>query len=298
MATLTERFLDMIEEPDLDNLRDIKIFRMIDSAPANGEREGLLALLYHEGIGVEVNLDKCFELAENAAFEFGDPLGYYLLGYLCDNAETPDQAEGGPRQKYDHYDAERFYEKCAESDGHWGEQAHLWLGDYFLDSAKGGDPEIAVEHYEAIAEHNADAAAALSDYYWDLIMPDYIRDEEWEAQLFKWTEKAAELDPEEFSYRMGWIYADALGCEFSMEKAVEYFKQAYLSGDWRGPKAIARLYSYYLEEHPEYFEEHPEMPGKETLLKEIVEWTRIGDEMYATYLAENPSEADPSQEED
>lgn len=47
-----------------------------------------------------------------------------------------------------------------------------------MDMAKGGDPEIAVEYYEKIASHNAEAAGKLSDYYRDMGMPEYPDDEE------------------------------------------------------------------------------------------------------------------------
>ncbi len=72
------------------------------------------------------------QLTEKAAFEDHDPLGYYLLGYMCYNEETPDQATGGPRQEYDWYDAERFYEICAKSESKWRVPACLWLGDFFM----------------------------------------------------------------------------------------------------------------------------------------------------------------------
>ena len=82
-------------------------------------------------------------------------------------------------------------------------------------------------------------------------MPEYFEDEEWRSQLYKWTSVAAKLDPEEYSYRMGWIYADGLGCDQSYEKAFEFFHQAYSHGDCRGADAIAKIYEEYLEENPD-----------------------------------------------
>ncbi len=112
MNTLTDRFIETLAESENVPEATEEIVKMVSGAPDSPERTGLLAYMYHEGIGVPVDLDKCFELAEKAAFGGGDALGYLLLGFMCDNSETPDQAEGGPRQKYDHYDAERFYAEC------------------------------------------------------------------------------------------------------------------------------------------------------------------------------------------
>ncbi len=249
MITLTDRFIKILADQEADPDAVQEIVRLVFASPVTPERIGLQAYLYHEGIGVPVDLDKSFQLAEKAANE-NDGLGCFLLGYMCDNAETPDQAEGGPRQKYDHYDAERFYERCANIDSRWREPARLWLGDYYMDMAQGGDPDIGVEYYESIAENNSEAAGKLSDYYWNLIMPEYFEDEEWSAQLFKWTTIAARLSPEDYSYRMGWIYADGIGCEKSFDKAVDYFSEAYICGNWKGAEAIAALFESFMEEHP------------------------------------------------
>lgn len=283
METLTKRFIQTLahNEGNMEAYRQAA--EMVLEAPATPESTGLLAYMYHEGIGVDVNLDRCFELAEEAAFNGGDSLGYFLLGYMCDNVETPDQAEGGPRQKYDHYDAERFYEKCAEIESMWSSQAHLWLGDYYLDMARGGDPDVGVEHYEAIANDNEEAASRLSDYYWNLIMPEYFEDEEWRAALFKWTTIAEQFNPEEYAYRMGWIYADGLGCEQSVDKAVEYFEKVYNYGDWRGARAIAQCYEEFILDTKE--------PGtKERALCEqtIKIWNDRADRMRAEELLNDP----------
>lgn len=289
--TLSDKFHEILGGREEDPAAQKEVAELVFIAPESAERDGLLALMYHEGIGVPMDLDKCFELAEKAAFGGKDGLGYFLLGYMCDNAETPDQSEGGPRQKYDQYDAERFYEICAGIKSRWRDHAILWLGDYYMDSAQGGDPEIGVEYYEKIAEENADAAGRLSDYYWDLVMPEYIEDEEWTAQLFKWTSVAVRLDPEEYSYRMGWIYADGLGCDKSFEKAREEFRRAYEYGDWRGAKFIAKM----LEER---LEENPGMEGRESCEKEIKMWNERGDELREKELTEGIEEIDNTIEED
>lgn len=254
-----------------------KIFEAVSQAPDSSERDGLLALIHHEGIGVPVNLDKSFEHAEKAAFEGGEALGYYVLGYMCDKAETPDQAEGGPRQKYDHYDAERFYEKCAETDGPWKKYACNWLGDHFLNMARGGDPELGVEYLEKVAEKDAEAAGRLSDYYWDLVMPDYTDDEQRSEVLFRWTKKVVELDEEdeEYLYRLGWLYADGIGCRKSFWLALKYFGEAYLREDWRGAESIANLLEQKLQDDGETFTDDE----TEELLPYVATWRKRADEL-------------------
>ncbi|MDE6522029.1 MAG: hypothetical protein K2L17_04345 [Muribaculaceae bacterium] len=290
--SLTATFLRLLELNDSNPAVSDKIFEIISNAPDSGERDGLMALLLYEGIGVPADLDKSFEYAEKAAFEGDDPLGYYVLGHMCDKAETPDQAEGGPRQKYDHYDAENFYEKCAEKDSYWKKYACNWLGDHFLNMARGGDPEVGIEYLEQIAEDNVEAAGKLSDYFWDLVMPDYTDDKERTEALFRWTQKAVELDEddEEYLYRLGWLYADGIGCEKSFRMALKYFELAFFAGDWRGAESIANI----LEEHLD--ESHDLTPDEENEYRSDIEkWRRRAADM----KAESDSEDfDPSIEED
>ncbi|MDE7346398.1 MAG: hypothetical protein K2N48_06630 [Muribaculaceae bacterium] len=290
--SLTDTFLRMLENRDSNPAIPQQIFKIINDAPDSSERDGLIALLLHEGIGVPVDLDKSFGYAEKAAFEGGEALGYYILGYMCDNAETPDQAEGGPRQKYDHYDAERFYEKCAEKDSHWKKYACNWLGDYFLNMARGGDPEVGIEYLEQIAEEDAEAAEKLSDYYWDIVMPDYIDDTERTEALFRWTKTAARLDEEdeEYLYRLGWLYADGIGCGKSFWLALKYFGEAYFAGDWRGAESIANLLEEQLDE------DHNLTPEEKTEFRtDIQKWRRRAEALKAESDTED---YDPSIEED
>lgn len=273
--TLSEQFLDLLEKYVENHDLGGKIAEMVLSAPETPESNGMLAYIYHEGIGVEPDLDKCFEYAEKAAFEGGDGLGYFLLGFMCDNAETPDQAESGPRQKYDHYDAERFYEKCAEIDTPWATMAHLWLGDYYMDFAKGGDPEIAIEHYEAIADKDADAAGAICDYYWGFCdsTPEEENDEELYKKVYLWTHKAYDLNPEEYAYQLGCIYEDGIGCKPSFGKAKKYFEEAYGYGDNLAVDALVDIHEARLDE--------PDLSPAERkeCEEELAKWKKISDEM-------------------
>lgn len=287
--TLSDRFHNMLSGNEDDSEVQGQAAELVFNAPNSPERNGLMSLIYHEGIGVPVDIERSFELAEEAAFQGHDSLGYFMLGYMCDNAETPDQAEGGPRQKYDHYDAERFYEICAKGDSRWSESAHNWLGDYFMDMARGGDPDEAVDHYSAIAENNAEAAGKLSDYYWNLIMPEYLDDEEWLTELYKWTTVAVKLNPEEYSYRMGWIYADGLGCKVDSDKAIDYFSDAYSYGDWRGAKSIAKMLEESLAEQPD-----TDKNIRNEIEQQMKYWNELGDRMREEELTTNIDELDNS----
>lgn len=289
--SLSDDFHSLLAAAEDDPAMTAKAAELVLSAPIDSESTGLLALMYHEGIGVPADLDKCFALAEKAVTEGGDGLGYFLLGYMCDNAETPDQAEGGPRQKYDHYDAERFYELCSKTDSRWAVPAHLWLGDYYMDSAQGGDPEIAVEHYEAIGEKNGDAACRLSDYYWDqltvdAVIPEEYRDKDLREKIFKWTQLAVRDNPHDYSYRMGWCYADGIGCDArkGFRLARKYWEDAYGFGDWRAADAIATLYEERLEELPPDADEWE----RERCRREIDSWRKLAEKTREREWAEEP----------
>jgi len=93
---LSEDFYDMLRRADEHPEVMREAAEMVFSAPADAESDGLLALMYHEGFGVERDLDKAFVHASRAA-QADEGVALYLLGYMCENAETPDQAEGGPR---------------------------------------------------------------------------------------------------------------------------------------------------------------------------------------------------------
>ncbi|MDE5813462.1 MAG: hypothetical protein K2H72_04175, partial [Muribaculaceae bacterium] len=123
MQSLTDTVLRLLDSAEGNPGIAEKIFETVSNAPESSERDGLMALIYHDGIGTPVDLEKSFGYAVKAIEEGGDACACYVLGYMCDKAETPDQAEGGPRQEYDHYDAERFYELCAKQDTPWKKYA-------------------------------------------------------------------------------------------------------------------------------------------------------------------------------
>lgn len=296
MNSLSDQFYKLFDEYDGDPAEAERMARLVLDAPAGPERDGLLALMYHDGIGVEVDLDKAFEYAERAA-EANEGVALYLLGFMCEHAETPDQFEGGPRQKYDHYDAERFMEMCSRTSSSWADDAHLWLGHYFMNMARGGDPEVALEHFEAIADRNAEAAGALCDYYWILWENGYAdSDAEREAlarDVMKWTHEAVRLNPHDYSYLMGRCYAEGIGCDAyaGFRLARKYWEDAYAFGDWWAADAIADLYEERLESLG------PDAPETERVncRKHCESWRKLARKEEERQAATEP---DPSVEED
>lgn len=284
--TLSDEFHKILSDTDDASARR-RAADLVIQAPDSPERTGLLALMYHEGIGVDIDLDRCFDLAEKAAVDGHDPVAFFLLGYMCDNAETPDQAEGGPRQKYDHYDAERFYDLCARSESRWKNHAIYWLSDYYMDSARGGDPDVAVDYLETIATDDAEAAGRLSDYYWDLVVNEQIDDDDMAVRLFHWTSVAAGLDPDNYMFHLGWLLAEGVGCDADAVKAVDAFSSAYACGDWRGPRAIANILKDALPD----IDDAEERKNCESEIKRLDD---EADRMYGEYMLDNPDERDDS----
>ena len=294
---LSDEFYDILSREDEDPDAYRKAAELVLKAPVSSESTGLLAMMYYDGIGVEQDIEKAFEYAENAAAG-NDGTALYILGHMCENAETPDQEFGGPRQKYDHYDAEHFMERCCQTDSQWAKAAHLWLGDYFMDMAKGGDPEVAVEHYEAIGEDNAEAAGKLSDYYYDqwfvdMVIPEEYRTTNLAEKIFHWTQVAVNLNPHDYSYRMGCIYAEGIGCdaEKGFRLARKYWEDAYGFGDWRAAESIANLYEDRLENLPK---NAPEF-RRENIIKHIESWRELARRERERHWAQEP---DPSIDDD
>lgn len=274
--SLSEEFLKLLENREENPEIEKEAASLVLSAPVNAESNGLLALMYHDGIGVERDLKKAFDYAETAA-EDNEGLALYLLGFMCDNAETPDQAGGGLSQKYDHYDAERFMMRCAATSGSWAVDANLWLGRYYMNMARGGDPEYGVEFLEKIGEDDREAAGILCDYYWNLRDIGYASDEEEKRELDrkvrKWTAAAVRLNPHDYSYMMGRCYAECLGggSGSGFRLARKYWEDAYGFGDWRGADAIAALYE---ERLVSLGEDAPESE-KENCRKHIASWRKL-----------------------
>ncbi|MDE5887023.1 MAG: SEL1-like repeat protein [Muribaculaceae bacterium] len=70
--TLSEKFYNMLDRLDKDESVKEEMFKMVMEAPDSYERDGMLALIYHDGIGVDIDLKKSFEYAEKAVYALSD----------------------------------------------------------------------------------------------------------------------------------------------------------------------------------------------------------------------------------
>lgn len=283
---LSENFWEILNrDPESEDALN-RAALLLKEAPDGPEKDGLTALCLYNGWGMTRDLDKAFEAAERAALS-NEGVALFLLGIMCENAETPDQQEGGPRQKYDHYDAEHFMQRCAATSSSWAEDAHLWLGHYFMNSARGGDPDEAIDHFAAIGHENADAAAALADYYRDMAEYSDYTDEEYNTKTYEWTQEAARLNPEDYSYEYAMLLLRGVGCEPSMQKAREYFEKDYGFGHWQGASALALLWEKYAT-RPGLSQEEADY-----CLRETTRWANISQD-----IRQSEKEADPAIDDD
>ena len=174
MKSLSEQFQSLFEEqPD-------KAAAIVLAAPESEERDGLLLMMYSEGIGVGKDDTRALSIAEKL----------YVI----------------PTK--------------------WGEYAHLWLGDYYMDSARGDDTDKAIDHYLEIGDINGEAACRLTDIFWNAWsdLDDESERPEVEHTLFYYTQLAAAYNPE-YLLQLGYCYATPIGCAKTESKALDCFEQ-------------------------------------------------------------------------
>lgn len=172
--SLIEQFMGLFEEqPD-------KAATIVFAAPEGDERDGLLLMMYAEGIGVDKDDSRALALAE----------------------------------------------KLNVSSTKWREYAHLWLGDYYMDSTRGDDTDKAIDHYLEIGDTNGEAACRLADIFWNVwsdLDDESVRPEV-EHTLFYYTRLAVDYNPE-YLLQLGHCYATPIGCEKIESKALDCFEQ-------------------------------------------------------------------------
>lgn len=214
-----------------------------DSKPADTpEYDGLLALAYYNGLLPDPGHEKAFFHAHRG-MTAGNGTACYVLALMCANGDTPDQRTGGKRQMYDHYDAERFMVKATQTDNPYAGDAHLWLGEYFMDSCRGDDPEEGIEHYKAAADMQCDEAVEfLAGYYLEQAQLAEFEDEELNSELYHYQQLAAILNPNDQNYLYGWLCAIGIGCPPSFHRACECFEEDYAFGHREAANALTYLW--------------------------------------------------------
>lgn len=63
------------------------------------------------------------------------------------------------------------------------------------------------------------------------------------ADIFNQIREAAETNPHDYSYLMGLLYADGIGCDRNFRIATNFFEDACAFGDKRAAYALAKLYA-------------------------------------------------------
>lgn len=236
--------MEKVEKTDLRQLMEDggRAAELLAQMPDSPERDGLLALLAYCGEGQTPDCEKAF-LHARRGMEKGDGAACYVLGLMCANCDTPDQRTGGERQLYDHYDAETFMERAAQSDSPWAVDAHLWLGDYFMDSCRGEDPEEGLAHYRAAAESDSvEAAEFLADYYDERAEWENFENEELNRNLYDCQRLAYELNPHDNARRYGLLLALGIGCRPSFRLARKCLEEDYAFGHPEGAAALAFIW--------------------------------------------------------
>lgn len=239
MYELTLKFSDLVAGGHEAEAR-----ALVESAPRCPETDGLLGYLYYYGIGGKLKSVKmAYVMFERAIRDGDDSMSLYMLGQMCERVETPDQDTGGPRQKYDAYDAPRLMERCMKAEGIMAMAARLWLGEYYIDTARGGDPELGVGYLEKTAEYGTpEAVTVLARHYREMAEYTGWQDEEVNRTLYKWQKLAWENDPVDEGYEYARLLCGIAGIEEDIELALRLFESDY---DYGHPAGARALQSYY-----------------------------------------------------
>ena len=192
-------------------------------------------MTYYGEAGIECDYKQALMWFEKGAEE-NDSLSLYYMGLMCEAYE-------GTEDKYDWYDAEPFMTRCAEQKGMYAQFAALWLGEFFGDSAKGGDPEVSIDYYTLAAElGNDDAIKYLAEYYYDEAENAEFKDENLNRQAYKYQEEAYEQNPHDESFYYGYLLEHGIGTPQNLRLAMKLYEEDYTFGHSQGPRALANHY--------------------------------------------------------
>lgn len=230
---IIEKCLGLICDEQYD-----KALPLVSEECKNGNYEafGLMGYLTYYGLGgIENDYTQALIWFEKGA-KGNDSLSLYYLGLMCEAYE-------GTEGKYDWYDAEPFMTRCADGRGKYAQFAALWLGDFFGDSAKGGDPEVSVDYYTMAAElGNEDAVKSLAEHYYDEAEYAEFKDEKLNKLLYKYQEEAYENNPHDESFNYGYLIEHGIGTQKNMRLAMKLYEEDYTFGHSQGARALARHY--------------------------------------------------------
>lgn len=176
-------------------------------------------------------------VALEKGIELGDARSMYNMALMCYYGYVDNS-------KYDWYDAERFMEMCFKKGGNYAVEAAIWLGEYFLDSTEGDDPEFGVDYLKYAADRDSvRACAILADHFFTLAEGKEFEDAELNDTAFKFQQKAYELDPHEQSYNYGYMFYFGVGTPENTRLALKLYEEDYEFGHYEGAEALAEHYT-------------------------------------------------------
>lgn len=219
MADITDDIDSLFAEAD----------RLIDAG--NPEGYGLLGEAHYIQGDYE-NASVAFE----KGIEMKEPRSMYDFALMCYDGLVDNT-------RYDWYDAEKYMEMCYKTESDISVEAAVWLAEYFLDSAEGGDPEFAMDYlnYAADKGHKR-ATELLADHYFSLAENEDFKNEEANSLAFKYEQRAYEDDPHEQSYNYGYMYFYGIGTPVNLRLALKLFEEDYEFGHKEGAEALADYY--------------------------------------------------------
>ncbi|MGM9842841.1 MAG: hypothetical protein ACI30S_01315 [Muribaculaceae bacterium] len=209
------------------------IFNEADSLIDQGNPEGYALL--GEAHYLQGDFDNA-TIAFEKAIELGNARAMYDLALMCYDGLVDNS-------NYDWYDAERFMTMCYNTGTDMATDAAVWLGEYFLESTEGDDPEFGIDYLQYAADKkNSRALELLADYFFSRAEDKGFEDESLNAKAFQYQQDAYEVDPHEQSYNYGYLLYFGIGTPQNIRLALKLYEENYEFGHHEGAEALMEHY--------------------------------------------------------
>jgi TPR repeat protein len=214
----------------------------------SGDRDSMLSLgfAYHEGEGVEKDLEKAFEWTKRAA-KAGEPQAMFNLSVAYKHGEGTatdirESFEWTKRAaKAGHHEA-MYNLSLAYGNGEGTEENAGEAFEWTKKAAEAGDPKamhiLALNYYEGEgvekdekkffewAEKAAEAGNASAMYIVSIAYKDGTGTEEDFSKFFEWSKKAAEKGVPVAMYNLSILYLGGIGTEENLGKYYDWIRKA------------------------------------------------------------------------